>query len=328
MFKKKCFFTSSYFNFKNINKRLLNSSAMMNAVSTTHILKKHVIQSTDSVQLCVHEFIPRVTKNNSKRKLLLAHATMFHGLIYSDLVRQFENRHCFSLDFRGFGDSSCGTLTTPSWHGFKDDVLAVIDQFDLRGCDGIGHSKGAASILLAEACRPGSFNRLVCFEPIVFPGTGNMQMDEHPYAVQARRRKFKFDSRRQALERFQSSQSLRRLEPNVLQSYVEHGLKECDDGSFELKADRLWEAAVYVNGGAPHENFDQIQCPVLIVVGGLHGSEFAATPASFAPKIAKLIRNSKVLTMPNATHFGALEDSKAFANVCKSFFENKLDNKL
>ena len=79
---------------------------------------------------------------------------------------------------------------------FADDVLAVVDALGLDGCVAAGHSKGGASLLLAEERRPGTFAALWCFEPIVFPGGGPGPDGENPMAAGARRRRSTFPSRR------------------------------------------------------------------------------------------------------------------------------------
>ena len=88
---------------------------------------------SDGTHIAVHDL------GGAGRPMLLAHATGFHGRAY---------------------------LPFAAAHGEELYVLA----YDARGHGwplAFGHSAGAASLLLAEGARPGTFSSLDCFEPIV-----------------------------------------------------------------------------------------------------------------------------------------------------------------
>lgn len=270
-----------------------------------------VVDSTDGVRLAVHEL---GSSDPDAAPLLLCHATGFHGRVWTALAAALPERRCLALDFRGFGDSTepDGEL---EWGGFGDDVLAVIDALDLGPVAAVGHSKGGAAILLAEQSRPGTIERAVCFEPIVFPPLEGERGPNH-LAELTRRRRETFASYDEAIRNFASRPTLGSLRPDVLDDYVRHGFAEQPDGTIRLKARREHEAATY-DTGSLHDGFahlGEVACPVLVVHGG-----DAEGPAAIAPLVAERLPAGEVLDAPERGHFGPLEDPTWFAGVVREF---------
>ena len=274
------------------------------------------VPSTDGVELAVHEL------GGDGRPLLFCHATGFHGRVWGGVAAEFPDRRCIALDFRGFGDSTAPRDGDFDWHGFADDVLAVVDHFSWTDVQAVGHSKGGAALLVAELVRPGTFDRLVCFEPIVFPRPGEggpvfrLPGEGNPLAEGARRCREQFDSYDAAIERFAASESLGSLRPDVLESYVRHGFRPADDGTVVLKAAREHEARTYEMSqelGA-FERLGDVRCPVLVAHGGDGGP-----PAQFAPMIADALPHAELQVFPDLGHFGPLEDPVTFARAVRAF---------
>ena len=67
--------------------------------------------------------------------VLLAHPTGFHGRVWAPVAERLvaAGRRVWSFDFRGHGDSDAPDRRDYSWHGFADDVLAVVEHLDLAG---------------------------------------------------------------------------------------------------------------------------------------------------------------------------------------------------
>lgn len=272
------------------------------------------IRSTDGVRLAVHELgQPRP----GARPLLLCHATGFHGRVWRAVAEALPDRRCIALDFRGYGDS-----TEPGrpvdWHGFGDDVLAVVDELDLAPVQAVGHSKGAAAILLAEQARPGTIERAVCYEPIVFPPMEGEPPPNHLADV-TRRRREEFPSYEAAIENFASKPPLASLRRDVLEDYVRHGFARQPDGSVRLKARREHEARTYEMGAGhgAYGRLAEVACPVLVVHGG-----DADGPAALGPMVAAALPAGEVLAMPELGHFGPLEDPDRFADVVRRFLDD------
>jgi pimeloyl-ACP methyl ester carboxylesterase len=273
------------------------------------------VDSTDGVRLAVHEL---GNPEPGARPLLLCHATGFHGRVWTALADELPHRRCLALDFRGYGDSTeqDGPL---SWHGFGQDVLAVVAALEIGPVQAVGHSKGGAAILLAEEARPGTIERAVCFEPIVFPPMEGERGPNHLAEITKRRREA-FDSFDDAIANFSAKPPLGSLRRDVLEDYVRHGFTEQADGSIRLKARREHESGTYETG-ATHDGFahlGEVTCPVLVAHGG-----DAEGPAQIAPLVADALPHGELRRFPQLGHFGPLEDPVWFATLVREFLDGR-----
>lgn len=259
-------------------------------------------RSGDGVTVAVHDL------GGSGPPVLLAHATGFHGRVWAPLARHLSDRaSCWSLDFRGHGDSPPPVGRGFDWSGFADDVLAVVDEVGLDGAFGVGHSKGGAALVLAEAARPGTFAGLWLYEPIVFPPAGYDPEGpdaEHPLAEGALRRRSSFPSPADAVAHYSGKAAFSALDPEALREYVEHGFAPGEDGEVHLKCRNEWEAEVYRMGGR-HGGWDalaSVACPAVVACGGDGGP-----PASVAPAVAERLPSGRLERFEDLGHFGPLE---------------------
>lgn len=273
------------------------------------------VASTDGVELAVHEL---GTPDPDARPLLLCHATGFHGRVWRALAEELPDRRCLALDFRGYGDSTEQTTGTLRWQGFADDVRAVVDALDLAPVQAVGHSKGGAALLLAEQARPGTIDRAVCFEPIVFPPVEGDPGPNHLAEI-TRKRRETFGSFEEAIANFASKPPLGSLRPDVLEDYVRFGFAEQPDGTVRLKAHREHESMTYAMGHH-HDGFarlGEVRCPVLVAYGGDGDG-----PAQIAPLVAETLPNARLQACPELGHFGPLEDPAAFAALVREFLDS------
>jgi pimeloyl-ACP methyl ester carboxylesterase len=266
------------------------------------------VASSDGVSLALHDL------GGDGPVLLLCHPTGFHGRTWAPVAAALAGvAHGRALDFRGHGDSTGPVSGSYDWSGAADDVLAVVDHLGLEGVRAVGHSMGAAALLLAEQARPGTMAGLWLYEPIVFPageGAGPGVPGSNPMAARARRRKSWFPSRASARANYAAKASLGRFRPDALDAYVDHGFRDAADGGVELKCAPAAEAAVFERGG-DHQAFahlGEVACPVTVVAGG-----DGAPPSWAAPHVAEALPHGRLRTMEQLTHFGPMEDPDAVA---------------
>jgi pimeloyl-ACP methyl ester carboxylesterase len=175
--------------------------------------------------------------------VLLAHLTGFHGRIWAPVAERLvgAGRRVYSFDFRGHGDSDAPPLDEEnySWHGFAEDALAVTRHLGLVGRADLlaaGHSKGGAALLLGEAGANGTYARIWTYEPIMFASDTPLPPDaEFGMANAARRRRNEWPSVATAYEAYASKPPLNVMTPESLHAYVDYGLRDRGDGTFELK---------------------------------------------------------------------------------------------
>lgn len=200
--------------------------------------------------------------------LVLVHATGFHAHVWLPLVPVLSERFTvLAFDLRGHGESEVPAGDEAfAWERFGDDVLAVAAHFGARRFHAMGHSAGGAAVIIAELARPGSVERAVLFEPIVYPSEVT---SPSPAIAAARRRRTVFASTAQMLAAWSSRPPFASLDPEALRCYVEYGVRGRADGQVELKC--APETEVRTFSGDVHagiwERLGRYAPPTLVMTG-------------------------------------------------------------
>lgn len=244
--------------------------------------------------------------------VLLAHPTGFHGVVWQPIAAALvaHGRRVWSFDFRGHGDSDPSPDGRYSWHEFADDVDAILDHLSLRGDPALlaaGHSKGAASLLLAAHRDPAALPRIWAFEPIVFPFDEPLAPDpDNPMSVSARKRRAVWESREEVLESYAARPPLNVMRADSLQAYIDYGFRDLADGTVELKCRPEHEASVYMMGAANgvYGLLGDIATPTLVACGA--GSN--AIPPRLATKLVERMPRASLEVWEGRGHFGPQED--------------------
>lgn len=246
--------------------------------------------------------------------LVLCHATGFHGRVWEPLAQRLASAfRCVAPDAGGHGDSTALPGPAPRWSEFGAEVLAVVDGLLLERPLGAGHSSGATSLLLAEQARPGTFEALYCYEPIVVAADPPLGRDRDSWlAERTRGRRPAFASRAAALASYAARAPLSQLHPDVLRAYVEHGFFDDADGCVRLRCAPEYEALVY-EMATEHDCFvrlGEVHCPVTL----LRGERSNAYPPGQFEALAERLANARCEVLHGLTHFGPLEDPGAVAD--------------
>ncbi|HSH59954.1 MAG TPA: alpha/beta hydrolase [Acidimicrobiales bacterium] len=261
--------------------------------------------SGDGVAIAAHDL------DGSGPDLLLAHATGFHGHVWLPVARHLRSRFtCVAFDERGHGDSGTGIDESFDWHRMAEDALAVVDALCLSRPFGVGHSCGAALLLLAEEHRPGTFGSLYCFEPIVAPVDDPPPLGvDNPMPELARRRREVFPSRDAAYRHFAEKDAFRAFDPDALRAYVDHGFDDLEDGTVRLSCRGENEARVYEKG-LSHRAFrhlDRVRCPVTLA----YGEHSDRVGRSQLERLAGRLSNVRIDVVAGVGHLGPMEDPQA-----------------
>ena len=193
----------------------------------------------------------------------------------------------------------------------------MVEALGIERPFGVGHSKGGASLLMAELARPGTFAGLWVFEPIVFPQRPGGEGEANPMAAGARRRREVFPSRADAYDNYAGKPPLQVFHPEALHAYVDHGFADLPDGTVRLKCRGEWEARVFEMGGQ-HRTFDRLDelaLPVTVV-----GSGDGFGPALIAPQVADHIPGCRFDLRADLNHFGPLVDVDGTAAAIAAAF--------
>jgi len=262
------------------------------------------VRSTNGVILAVHDL------GGDGPPFLIAHATGMCGRAYEPLAAALASSfHVFALDFRGHGDSSAPDDGDFAWAGMGADVLAAVDALGVDRIDGMGHSLGGASLLIAEAVRPGLLRTAYLFEPIVLTEAyaserTNLMSDA------ARRRRDVFPSRPDALWRYASRPPLCWLRADALAAYVQHGFEDLPDGTVRLKCRPESEARTFeCETKMTLDRVGEIRTPTTIGVGNEE-----PTSTLFGGPLAEAMGNARLIRYAHLGHFGPLQDPGTIAD--------------
>ncbi len=263
----------------------------------------------DGVTIAVHlvEGAPEV---------VYAHATGFCKELWDPVIRRLPGRGALAIDQRGHGDS--GVSGPPfDWWDLGRDVVTVVEAVGWTRPFGVGHSSGAASLVMAELSRPGTFRGLLLIEPIVFPPP-YVRYEHLPLAVRAERRRASFPSRRDARDSFEGRGPFAHWTGEALDAYVGCGFEE-RDGEWALKCRPEIEAEWY-RSATLHGAWDrlgEIGCPA-IVAGG---AESDSHPAAFLEEQAGRFTDATAEVVEGATHFVPMERPGRVADLIAGMIE-------
>lgn len=240
--------------------------------------------------------------------LMMLHATGFHGRSWATVAPSLTPHFTvWAVDHRGHGSSG---KTKPGglrdWSRFVDDLLVVIDTLGGDRWHGLGHSLGGTVLLLGEARRPGTFEALCCYEPVIFEPDVFQAGDGRGISLGdlARKRRSGFESRQAALGNYRAKPPFNRFDPETLELYVKFGLVDAPDGTVTLACRREDEASVF--DGAPDSGglsaLDEVGAPVCV----LSGVDNADPVSRMAELVAARLRNGRSRRLKGLDHFGPL----------------------
>lgn len=192
------------------------------------------------------------------------HATGFCKELWSPVVDRIETApfSWISMDLRGHGSSVSGEASY-EWDLVGQDIHRVLGTQSVP--IGVGHSCGAAAMVRCEAQNPGTFDRLVLIEPIMFPPP--FQPLDGPMSAVALKRRSVFVSRQDARQRF-STGPFSTWTADALDAYLDGGFRDTSNG-FELVCTPEVEAEYY-RQGSNHDTWllaAELDLPVALIVG-------------------------------------------------------------
>jgi len=242
--------------------------------------------------------------------LLFAHATSFHGRIWSEVIERLPERQCYAPDLRGHGLSD-GQQPPANWRDFGTDLAALARALGLRGALGIGHSMGGHSIALAAALAPECIAALLLIDPTIQPRTAyNVQQLPEHFAA---RRRSKWASPEEMFARFVDRLPFSRWDPAVLRDYCTYGLVPAPDGEgFVLACAPGFEASIYQTSLSTdiYEEIATVSIPVHIVRSGalrpLEAFDMSASASS--PTLARSFSRAFDVHLPGYSHFLPMEN--------------------
>ncbi|NNC91222.1 MAG: alpha/beta hydrolase [Acidimicrobiia bacterium] len=252
--------------------------------------------------------------------MAFSHATGFCRSVWAPVIGEARRLGVtgpmVAWDQRAHGASAKPPLPIDWWDTARD-ALAVLAGAS-NPVIGVGHSMGAAALLMAEILVPGTFAAIVAIEPIVFPPP-YQPIDHHPLVQSALRRRPSFATREEALANFASKAVFSAWDARALEAYVNCGLQAAGD-EWVLACPPEYEAAIFA--AAPlHGAWDrlgEIMTPVLVVAGADSDSH----PAEFADAQASRLGNGTLEIVEGSGHFLPMEQPGRVAEIINQTIES------
>ncbi len=256
------------------------------------------------------------------QRFLFLHATGFHSRCWREVIRHLpEDFDCFALDMRGHGLSS-KPAPPYRWDWFGQDVAAAVRELKFQDVIGAGHSMGGHALVHAAALVPGAFRHLVLLDPVIMPRSYYTGEVRGPHF--ARKRKNRWSSWEDMLERFADRSPFREWDPAVLRDYCRWALLP-DGDEFVLACPPEIEGSIYEHSGGLEANLygllDRIEIPVTVVrsvqanMGHSGPVDMAASPT--APDLASRFKRGRDVPV-KYSHFVPMEAPEFVAGQLRS----------
>ncbi|WP_419909228.1 alpha/beta fold hydrolase [Candidatus Poriferisodalis sp.] len=267
-----------------------------------------MVEVADGVELALH------CLGGDGPPLLFVHATGFNGRVYGPLAsRLVEHFTVWAPDLRAHGWSPPPADRDYLWTTLADDLLAIVDHLGIAAgeLDCVGHSIGAATLLLADARRPSTIRRMYGYEPVVWRVEDKFGPGENPLAEFTHKRRETFASRGEAFERYAPRPPFGTMRADALASYVANGFEDLPDGTIRLRCRAADEAATYDGEWVSTTALlDGSQTRVAI------GRGLQLPPredADIGVPAHEALANSWLIEYPQLSHFGPFEDPDLIA---------------
>jgi pimeloyl-ACP methyl ester carboxylesterase len=251
--------------------------------------------------------------------IVILHATGFLGRIYRLLAdRLGAIGHVYSYDQRGHGDSSAAPNGEYTWDATMRDLEGFITAMGWSSVRTIGHSAGATAIGSLACERPDLISRAVLFEPVIFESATAPELGwRNPFIERTLKRRRIFDSVDAMYSNFENKPPYSTWRKDILRDYCEFGTRATSDGKRELKCAPEVEAKFYETAS----QFDGLgrilrAAAPLLVMFGARGDSLGA---SLSGKVAKQIKNGRVIDVAETGHFMPMEKPEFAAESAIEF---------
>lgn len=271
----------------------------------------------------VNEPVPHLRFRAEGELLHFSHANGYPPGAYRALLEAFQPSHeIVSSLHRPLWKPRLDPASLRSWQTFADDLICLLEAYN-RPAVSIGHSMGAASVLIAAHQRPELFKSLVLVEPVLVPRRflfllhffTRFSPQTVPMIKKTLVRVNRWTSRQEAYEHYRPKYVFKEISDEVLWDYVEHGIEQTEGGDFRLIYSPQWEARCYATVYNLWRVIDQIQVPILAIRGA--NSDTLRMPSWEKWRAGS--NSHHFVEIDNAGHLLPFERPEALADVIRDW---------
>jgi lipase len=255
--------------------------------------------------------------------IILMHATGFSPWLWHPIARALAPRWRviapYFCDHRET-DPEKGGL---SWLTMAEDLARFCAALALDRPGLVGHSMGATISTLTHAKFGVKARGLVLIEPIFFPKDFyqlEITLKQHPLASRAIKRRDHWSNREEARAYLLSKSLFKNWDPEMLELYIDHGMKEAEGGGLRLTCSPKREASMFMGSMEydPWPLLPQVTCPTLI----LEGENSPNRGFIDLQTATSVIPTSTYRMISHAGHLIPMEQPKLTLQIIEEFFES------
>lgn len=234
------------------------------------------------------------------------HANGFNARTYVPILGPLAGEmHVMASDLRGHGATTlpADPAAHTTWSTYPADLIRVLDALRQAPYVLAGHSMGGTTSLLVAAARPDLVRALVLFDPVAVNFPPEIDREQIPLVVGARKRRAVFADRESARNAYTGRGAFKTWPAETLDAYLEGGLKPDPEG-WRLACAPEWEAQNFRLG--PPDLFaaiDALKCPLTL----LHADEGSTSSEELRDYMRARHPAARIERVPGTTHFLPME---------------------
>lgn len=216
------------------------------------------------------------TLSNEGEPAHFYHANGFPVGVYAPLLDRLGQR--FSLSTLAMRPTWPDVGPPPKrrdWGIYAEDLVDALDRHADGPIVGIGHSMGATATALAASMRPDLFKALVLIEPAMVSMPVALLAKCIPKWVMTRvepakgtlRKVDMWASRDLYVESQREHRAYKRFDDAAWDAMAQGALRETEDGRFQLRFSKIWEAHNYTQAPDGLAIFKHLEAPCVAIRG-------------------------------------------------------------
>jgi lipase len=258
----------------------------------------------------------------NKPTIVFLHATGFLPWLWLPVARHLTDSFRiiapYFCDHREADPESGGF----SWMQLADDLKKFCECLNIKNPFMVGHSMGGAVMSIAGGKFGADIEKLLLIEPIFLPReiyNIQMRVKDHPLAGKSINRRNFWNDAAEAKSYLESKRLFQAWDEEMVDLYVQYGMKKSEANGLELTCHPREEAALFMGSMAydPWPILSKVKCPVIV----LEGEHTENKGFIDQEKAAHAFPDGTYRLVKDVGHLIPMEKPKETAMIIRQFFE-------
>ncbi len=258
--------------------------------------------------------------NGNGPVLIFLHATGFLPWLWHPMARELSDSYKIIAPY--FCDHRTAEPETGlSWGMLAQDFANLCESLKIEKPFLVGHSMGGSVATIAAGALGIEPEGMLLIEPIFLPEDFykiKITIQDHPLASKSIKRRNTWEDENEAKAYLKSKKLFSSWNDEILDLYIEYGMKPGENGGLELTCSPRREASLFM--GSRHYNpwpiLKNISCPVKVIAGG---NSDTAVFVNFK-ETADAFTNSEYSLINDAGHLIPMEKPGEIIKIIRDSF--------